>query len=139
MGRRPMMEMVQQLFKLQISHSFSGGSYIFLLVFLFFLFFSLFLTGSNPNPNPWPCPLYPPTVSCRFLNLCHLCLPYVPGDSSNSIRGTCLTNVLPLSVSFHASTICGAVCLFPHFLQSDQYPQKQALQCPAGRPCRRWS
>lgn len=75
------------------------------------------------------------------LKPCHQHLSYLPGGSANSIRGTCLTNALPLSVSvsFTALAICGVACLAPHFLLCDRYPHSGALRCPAGCPCRRWS
>lgn len=75
------------------------------------------------------------------LKPCHQHLSYLPGGSANSIRGTCLTNALPLSVSvsFTALAICGVACLAPHFLLCDRYPHSVALRCPAGCPCRRWS
>lgn len=117
-GRRPIMEMIQQLFKLQISFRFSVRSPVSLCLSFFFFFLKL----SSLKP-------------------CHQHLSYLPGGSANSIRGTCLTNALPLSVSvsFTALAICGVACLAPHFLLCDRYPHSVALRCPAGCPCRRWS
>lgn len=84
MGRRPIMEMIQQLFKLQISLSF----YVATLWVLLFLV--------CPPPPPFYCP---------FLKPCHYYLSYLPEERANSIRGTCLTNALPLSLSLSLPSV----------------------------------
>lgn len=97
MGRRPIMEMVQQLFKLQISLRFSVGLSVCPLVLLFL------------PCCPCHCPVFTPhffpiPLCCSLLNPCYDYLSYLPGERTNSIRGTCLPNALPLSVL----AICGA-------------------------------
>lgn len=80
-GRRPIMEMIQQLFKLQISLSFCVAT----LRVLLFLVCPLFL-----RPSP---PFY-----CHLVKPCQYYLSYLPEERANCIRGTCLTNALPLSL-----------------------------------------
>lgn len=91
MGRRPIMEMIQQLFMLQISLSFSVAS----------LLGPLSLSLCLP-----PClyPLY-----------CHSYLSYLPGERANSIRGTWRTNALPLSVCLCSFSSVELLACLPTF------------------------
>ncbi|KAK5856727.1 hypothetical protein PBY51_008303 [Eleginops maclovinus] len=116
-GRRPIMEAIQKLFKLQISLSFSAAS------------------QSAPPCLACPYSVHPPPLLFILSSLCHWYLSYPPGGRANRIRGTCLTNALPLSVSPCPSHLWSYSPLSPE--RSISVPWSFPLPCWS--PCRRWS
>lgn len=129
MGTQPIMEMVQQLFRLLITLRYSvpisnGAAISHYLA-------SCLVCSLCLSPFFSRSPITPP---------CHYCLSYLPGERANSIRGTgpppaSLMHFLSLPVSLSLSQPCPSVGLAAR-LPTFSYPMRSiSTQSSSTLPC----